>query len=54
VRRLDEVRATRKPVVRQAFGAAGGDGGAGEAAASRRDASEMDFNDATSPADSDA
>jgi glycine dehydrogenase subunit 2 len=44
VRRLDEVRATRKPVVRQVMGAsapAAGDG-------------ETDFNDATSPADSDA
>jgi glycine cleavage system protein P-like pyridoxal-binding family len=52
VRRLDEVRATRKPVVRQAFGATTGDGGATEAAASR--SAEADFNDATSPADSDA
>ena len=36
VRRLDEVRATRQPVVRQAFGAGGGDGarpGAGPAPA---------------------
>jgi glycine cleavage system protein P-like pyridoxal-binding family len=47
VRRLDEVRATRKPVVRQRFDAAGGDGGAAEAAASR--SGETDFNDATSP-----
>jgi glycine dehydrogenase subunit 2 len=62
VRRLDEVRATRKPVVRQAFDVEGGDGGAAEAAASRGPsggdakgpASETDFNDATSPADSDA
>jgi glycine dehydrogenase subunit 2 len=58
VRRLDEVRATRKPVVRQAFGVAGGDGGADEAAASREapggSTAETDFNDATSPADSDA
>src|SRR6201999_446085 len=28
VRRLDEVRATRRPVVRQSFGAGTGDGGA--------------------------
>lgn len=58
VRRLDEVRATRKPVVRQVIGAAGGDGGAAEASASREpsggSARETDFNDATSPADSDA
>jgi glycine dehydrogenase subunit 2 len=53
VRRLDEVRATRKPVVRQVFGPASGDGGAAEAAASRA-GTETDFNDATSPADSDA
>jgi glycine dehydrogenase subunit 2 len=58
VRRLDEVRATRKPVVRQVIGVAGGDGGAAEASASREpsggSARETDFNDATSPADSDA
>jgi glycine dehydrogenase subunit 2 len=61
VRRLDEVRATRRPVVRQKFDAEGGDGGASEAAASRGpsangsgSAVETDFNDATSPADSDA
>jgi hypothetical protein len=58
VRRLDEVRATRKPVVRQVIGAAGGDGGAAEASASREpsggSARETEFNDATSPADSDA
>src|ERR1700761_7315991 len=58
VRRLDEVRATRKPVVRQSFDAGTGDGGASEAAASRHgsggSAPETDFNDATSPADSDA
>jgi glycine dehydrogenase subunit 2 len=61
VRRLDEVRATRRPVVRQVFGATSGDGGAAEAAASRGDGSgaggaarETDYNDATSPADSDA
>jgi glycine dehydrogenase subunit 2 len=39
VRRLDEVRATRKPVVRQLFGATPAAGGG-----------ETDFNDATSPA----
>jgi len=43
VRRLDEVRATRKPVVRQRFDA--------PAPAAP---GETDFNDATSPADSDA
>jgi glycine dehydrogenase subunit 2 len=44
VRRLDEVRATRKPVVRQVMGAGG----------SSERPTETDFNDATSPADSDA
>jgi glycine dehydrogenase subunit 2 len=43
VRRLDEVRATRRPVVRQPLGA-------GIAATN----GETDFNSATSPADSDA
>jgi glycine dehydrogenase subunit 2 len=43
VRRLDEVRATRRPVVRQVFGATTPPTGG-----------ETDFNDATSPADSDA
>jgi glycine dehydrogenase subunit 2 len=52
VRRLDEVRATRKPVVRQALGAAAAAGEAGPAA--NGSAPEADFNDATSPADSDA
>jgi glycine dehydrogenase subunit 2 len=44
VRRLDEVRATRKPVVRQVMSAGG----------SNERPTETDFNDATSPADSDA
>jgi glycine dehydrogenase subunit 2 len=44
VRRLDEVRATRRPVVRQVMGAGG----------SSERPTETDFNDATSPADSDA
>src|SRR6201992_3742540 len=47
VRRLDEVRATRRPVVRQAFGAAGGDGAAAEAGGGRHPAGgpagETDF-----------
>src|ERR1700742_2118400 len=54
VRRLDEVRATRKPVVRQAFGAASGDGGAAEAGARRGGSAETDYNHATSPAHSHA
>lgn len=52
VRRLDEVRATRKPVVRQVFGKA--EGGADSAATNGSAPRETDFNDATSPADSDA
>ena len=52
VRRLDEVRATRKPVVRQPLGGVAAANGSGPAV---NDASvETDFNDATSPADSDA
>jgi glycine dehydrogenase subunit 2 len=52
VRRLDEVRATRKPVVRQPLGAAAAANEAGPAA--NGSAPETDYNDATSPADSDA
>jgi glycine dehydrogenase subunit 2 len=59
VRRLDEVRATRKPVVRQVMSAGGdakvpADGRADGAATADGGAPETDFNDATSPADSDA
>jgi len=57
VRRLDEVRATRRPVVRQPLGVAAGAGSAGASgsrAAANGSAAETDFNDATSPADSDA
>jgi glycine dehydrogenase subunit 2 len=56
VRRLDEVRATRKPVVRQVMGtsAVAEDGVAPATAGGKPTAPERDFNDATSPADSDA
>jgi glycine dehydrogenase subunit 2 len=57
VRRLDEVRATRRPVVRQPLDAAAAGDGAGAGGAGRaanRAGPETDYNDATSPADSDA
>jgi hypothetical protein len=51
------VRATRRPVVRQPLGAAAGSGAAAgnrNGAATNGSAPETDYNDATSPADSDA